>query len=138
MRKTRSPATAALDGAPPATITAMYTASAVPRPPGVTGMLPASIPNVKAANTTARLAFEAGMPANRIDNRNTRNAASWLEMDVQVSQNQRVRATSMVCRRMSTIAGSSEVTGPLRKGRRNADATCDVAECAGYLLPPQH
>jgi NAD(P)-dependent dehydrogenase (short-subunit alcohol dehydrogenase family) len=40
VRKTRSPATAALDGAPPATITAMYTASAVPRPPGVRGTLP--------------------------------------------------------------------------------------------------
>src|SRR5208337_2330655 len=91
VRKTRSPATAALDGAPAATITAMYTASAVPRPPGVTGTLPASIPKVKAANTAARLAFEAGMPTNRIDKRNTPNAASWLEMDVQVSQNHRVR-----------------------------------------------
>jgi hypothetical protein len=44
-------------------------------------------------------------------------------MDVQVSQNHLVRATSIVCRRMSTTAGSSELTGPLRKGRRNAEAT---------------
>ncbi len=72
---------ATLDEAPAAAMTAMYTASALPRPPGVTGMLPASIPKAKAANTAARLTREAGMPTNRIDRTNTRNTASWLEID---------------------------------------------------------
>jgi hypothetical protein len=41
----------------------------------VMGMLPASIPKVKEANTATTLTCEARMSANRIDRTNTKNAA---------------------------------------------------------------
>ena len=104
------------------------------------GMFPASIPKVNAANTTTRLA-SSGMPANRIDSANTRNAASWLAMDVQVSHNHRVRATSIVCWRMSTSAAPASdralVERPEHPGGRLVRAAAErLATCSFHSTRP--
>ncbi len=140
VRKTRSPSTATLDAPPPATITAMYTASAVPRPPGVTGTLPASIPKVKAANTTARLTFEAGMPTNphRQDKHQKR---SQLARDRRHGQPE-PPGTGHIDRLPADLdhrwlQGGDRALAE-RPQERRRDPIRDAAERAGHLFLPQH